>query len=82
MKRTILVAFLCLLTGTMWALPYEEARDRAWFLTDKMAYELNLSDAQYERAYQINLDYLLSIDRADDCGAPIGSFVMPTCSAF
>lgn len=74
MKRTILVAFLCFLTGTMWALPYEEARDRAWFLTDKMAYELNLSDAQCERAYQINLDYLLSIDRADDCGGSYWQF--------
>lgn len=74
MKRTILVAFLCLLAGTMWALPYDEARDRAWFLTDKMAYELNLSDAQYERAYQINLDYLLSIDRADDCSGAYWQF--------
>ena len=28
------------------AMSYEEARDRARFLTDKMAYELNLNDQQ------------------------------------
>ena len=43
------------------AMPYEQARREALFLTDKMAYELNLSDAQYEAAYEINLDYLMSV---------------------
>lgn len=37
------------------AMSYEEARDRARFLTDKMAYELNLNDQQYNDAYEINL---------------------------
>ena len=46
---------------------YEEARQRAWFLTDKMAYELNLTPEQYDRAYEINLDYLMSIRTASDC---------------
>ncbi len=32
------------------AMSYEQARREALFLTDKMAYELNLSDAQYEAA--------------------------------
>ena len=36
------------------------------YLTDKMAYELNLSEAQYEAAYEINLDYLMSINTVDD----------------
>ena len=49
------------------AMDYEEARDRAWFLTDKMAYELNLTPDQCERAYQINLDYLMSVRTASDC---------------
>ena len=48
-------------------MPYEEARDRAWFLTDKMAYELNLTPEQYDRAYEINLNYFMSIRTASDC---------------
>ena len=45
---------------------YEEAREQARFLTDKMAYELNLNDQQYNDCYEINLDYLLSVETADD----------------
>lgn len=48
------------------AMSYQQARDQALFLTDKMAYELNLSDEQYEAAYEINLDYLMRIDNYDD----------------
>ena len=51
----------------MMAMDYEEARQRAWFLTDKMAYELNLTPEQYDIAYEINLDYLMSIRTASDC---------------
>ena len=40
---------------------YEEARREALFLSDKMAYELGLNDAQYEAIYEINLDYLLNM---------------------
>lgn len=43
------------------AMSYEQAREEARFLTDKMAYELNLNDQQYNDAYEINLDYLLSV---------------------
>ena len=48
------------------AMSYEQARNEAAFLTDKMAYELNLTDEQYEAAYEINLDYLMSIGNYDD----------------
>ena len=41
------------------AMSYEQARNEALFLTDKMAYELNLTDEQYEACYEINLDYLM-----------------------
>ncbi len=47
-------------------MPYEQARNEALFLTDKMAYELDLTDAQYEATYEINLDYLMSITGYDD----------------
>ena len=33
------------------AMSFAQAREQALFLTDKMAYELNLSEEQYEAAY-------------------------------
>lgn len=48
------------------AMSYSQAREQALFLTDKMAYELNLTDDQYEAAYEINLDYLLSVNSDDE----------------
>ncbi len=67
MKR-LFTALALLLTFTLSisAMSYEQARNQALFLTDKMAYELNLTDQQYEAAYEINLDYLMRIDDAND----------------
>ena len=67
MKR-LFTALALLITFTLStsAMSYEQARNQALFLTDKMAYELNLTDQQYEAAYEINLDYLMRIDNADD----------------
>ena len=56
---TLLLSFGALLSLS--AMNYEEAREHARFLTDKMAYELNLNDAQYNDCYEINLDYFLSV---------------------
>ena len=75
MKRlifTLLVVFCSSLS--LKALNYEDARREAWFLTDKMAYELNLTSEQCDLAYQINLEYLLSIHRASDCGGVYWTF--------
>ena len=52
------------------AMSYEQARNEALFLTDKMAYELNLTDAQYEAAYEINLDYLMGVTNQYDVFGP------------
>jgi len=60
-----LVAFFALSMSTN-AMSYEQARNQALFLTDKMAYELNLTDYQYEAAYEINLDYLMGVTTVDD----------------
>ena len=60
------MALLFTLTFTANAMSYEQAREQALFLTDKMAYELNLTDDQYEAAYEINLDYLMSVNTVDD----------------
>ena len=67
MKKFIL-ALTALLTMTVSAnaMSYEQAREQALFLTDQMAYELNLTEDQYEAAYEINLDYLMSINNYDD----------------
>ena len=52
------------------AMSYEQARNEALFLTDKMAYELNLTDAQYEAAYEINLDYLMGVTSYNNVYGP------------
>lgn len=68
MKRMIiaLVAMFMMTLTTASAMSYEQARQQALFLTDKMAYELNLTEDQYEAAYEVNLDYLMSVDTYDD----------------
>ena len=60
------MALLLTVALSTMAMSYEQARERALFLTDKMAYELNLNDEQYEAAYEVNLDYLMSINTYDD----------------
>lgn len=62
---TSLMALLAI-TISANAMSYDRAREQALFLTDKMAYELNLSEDQYEAAYEVNLDYLMSINSYDD----------------
>ena len=66
--KKIMMTLVALLTiaATGKAMSYEQARNEALFLTDKMAYELNLTDAQYEAAYEINLDYLMGVTSYDD----------------
>jgi hypothetical protein len=61
--KKMLFTLIAMLTiaATASAMSYEQARREALFLTDKMAYELNLTDAQYEAAYEINLDYLMGV---------------------
>ena len=68
MKKFILalVAMVTMTFTTTSAMSYEQARQQALFLTDKMAYELNLTDDQYEAAYETNLDYLMSVNTVDD----------------
>lgn len=68
MKKFILalVAMVTMTCTTASAMSYEQARRQALFLTDKMAYELNLTDDQYEAAYEVNLDYLMGVNTYDD----------------
>lgn len=67
MKKLISILMLLMaFTMSSNAMSYEQARQQALFLTDKMAYELNLTNDQYEAAYEINLDYLMSVNTVDD----------------
>ena len=67
MKR-ILITLTALISMTVAAnaMSYEQARQQALFLTDKMAYELNLTEEQYEAAYEVNLDYLMGVNTQAD----------------
>ena len=67
MKKYIISLLMIFATWqTAFAMSYKRARQEALYLTDKMAYELNLNDQQYNDAYEINLDYFLSLNSESD----------------
>lgn len=65
-KFTLSLMFMMAACIGVNAMSFERAQAEALYLTDKMAYELNLNDQQYNDAYEINLDYLLRIDSPSD----------------
>jgi hypothetical protein len=66
MKRFLMILILAAGMMSSYAINYNDARNEAWFLTDKMAYELDLNANQYDCVYQVNLDYFLSINKVTD----------------
>ena len=70
MKKLMTLALLMTIAVTANAMSYTMAKNEALFLSDKMAYELNLTDAQYDAVYEINLDYLMCINDAADVMGP------------
>ncbi|MBO7537741.1 MAG: hypothetical protein J6T44_00505 [Prevotella sp.] len=64
MMMTLMAMLTIAVSAT--AMSFEQARNEALFLTDKMAYELNLTDEQYEACYEINLDYLMGVTGRND----------------
>ncbi len=66
MKKMFTLAIMMVITITANAMSYTTAKNEALFLSDKMAYELNLTKAQYEAVYEINLDYLMSVNGRND----------------
>ena len=64
MMMTLMAMLTIAVSAT--AMSFEQARNEALFLTDKMAYELNLTDEQYEACYEINLDYLMGVTGRSD----------------
>ena len=67
MKKLIftLMAMVTMTTSAQ-AMTFRQAQQEALFLSDKMAYELNLSSQQYEAVYEINLNYMLALSVNDD----------------
>ena len=62
MKKMMILAMMMVMTISANSMSYNAAKHEALFLSDKMAYELNLTAAQYEAVYEINLDYLMSLN--------------------
>ena len=58
----MILAMMMVMTISAKEMSYNAAKNEALFLSDKMAYELNLTAAQYEAVYEINLDYLMSLN--------------------
>lgn len=48
------------------AMSNSKIRQHARFLTDRMAYELDMTPMQYDDCYEINYDFICSIDRIMD----------------
>jgi hypothetical protein len=66
MKKMMILAVMMVMTISAKAMSYNTAKHEALFLSDKMAYELNLTAAQYDAVYEINLDYLMSLNGHGD----------------
>ena len=66
MKKMMILAMMMVMTISAKAMSYNAAKHEALFLSDKMAYELNLTNAQYDDVYEINLDYLMSVNGYND----------------
>ena len=62
----MILTVMMVMTISANAMSYNAAKHEALFLSDKMAYELNLTAAQYEAVYEINLDYLMSLNGHGD----------------
>ena len=62
MKKIMMtMAMIVTIATSATAMTFNEARDHALFLTDKMAYELGLSPTQINNVYEINYDYIVSV---------------------
>ena len=67
MKKMILMLIaMVTMASSAKAMTFAQAQQEALFLSDKMAYELNLSVQQYEAVYEINLDYMMALSVNDD----------------
>ncbi|MBQ9649887.1 MAG: hypothetical protein IJV25_05640 [Prevotella sp.] len=62
MKKIMMtLAMMVTIVTSAAAMTFNEAREHALFLTDKMAYELGLSTAQINNVYEINYDFVIAV---------------------
>ena len=61
MKKFYLILLMMAVTLSASALSKSKSKRYSLYLSDKMAYELDLTDDQFEAVYQINYDYFRSI---------------------
>lgn len=67
MKRYILILCTAIVSSlSALGMNFKDAQAQAYFLSDKMAYELNLSPQQYDQVYQVNLEYFLNVSSPHD----------------
>ena len=71
-----MIAALCLTAASASAGGLGDVRMNARFLTDRMAFELNLSPMQYEDLFEINFDFFSSIDRYMDDGVYANAYAL------
>lgn len=58
---TTLMVMMTMLVSSAKGMSYEMAHEEAAFIADKMAYELDLSEMQYESVYEVYFDYFLNV---------------------
>ncbi len=64
MKKTIALILVALITSVnAMAMSNSSIRTHARFLADRMAYELDLTPSQYDDCYEINYDFIYSVNR-------------------
>lgn len=64
MKKFIITSLVMIMgIAHMFAMSHSTIRENARFLSDRMAYELDLSPRQYDDIYEINYDFLYAINR-------------------
>ena len=62
MKKIMMtMAMIVTIATSAAAMTFNEAREHALFLTDKMTYELGLSATQTNNVYEINFDYIIAV---------------------
>lgn len=64
MILTMLISLLGI--TTMFGMSMSKMRNHARFLSDRMAYELDLTPYQYDDVYEINFDYIYRVNRIMD----------------
>ena len=68
MKKTLITLALIMMgfATQMFGMSLSTVRTHARFLSDRMAYELDLSPMQYDDCYEINYDFIYAINRIMD----------------